>query len=111
MSPASPSTQARPEDLSAERQKFQKELDREAWLNWVYPPEFWDELHDCSLSRKALQEIDRRTEVHRSKVTFPPQPYYPIPEHILRNPPKCLSQFSEYGGPDLTDIKGVSYDY
>ena len=76
-----------------------------------FPPEFYDNLSEISLTRRALQELDRRNQNRRHH----PHP----PEHTATTPRRSkltalgklgcssLALFAASGGPDLSDIQGV----
>ncbi|OAA63261.1 hypothetical protein SPI_03424 [Niveomyces insectorum RCEF 264] len=86
--------------------KTRSETELEAWASWKYPPEFWDRLSEISLTRKALEEHDRRIRLQQR-----PSPPLPCPRgragqlvHTL--PTRSLARFARLGGPDLTDLRG-----
>ena len=70
--------------------------------------EYWDSLSKLWLTRRALDELDRRTKASPVKRTVsrglslgdkPGQP-----EKFS----KQLKRFARYGGPDLRELRGVS---
>lgn len=86
--------------------KTRSETELEAWASWKYPPEFWDRLSDISLTRKALEEHNRRVRLQQ-------HPSPPLPclkgraEQLVHTlPNRSLARFARLGGPDLTDLRG-----
>ena len=93
-----------------------------------FPPAFWDNLSKVDLTKRALEELNRRnTRASLNSRTFSPRSHRPITRRFLaeRNesfPPtlpaisdlyhfgtlKNLKQTARHGGPDLSDLRGVS---
>ena len=87
--------------------KTRSETELEAWASWQYPPEFWDRLSKITLTRKAVEEYNRRVRLEQH-----PSPPLPRPqgraEHLVYTlPAKRLARFAQFGGPDLSDLRGV----
>ena len=70
-----------------------------------YPPEVWDNLSKITLTRKALQEFDRRTLSRKTGQTV--RPLESIPR-LLRSDTRQLEEFASNGRPDLSKLRGVS---
>ena len=68
----------------------------------IEPPEFWDSLSRLWLIRSALREFDRRTVWP----AFPPLPRC-LPD-IKEIDGSRLENYARYGGPKLSDLRGVS---
>lgn len=64
---------------------------------------FYDTLSKVRLTRRALNELDRRTNQIKYLKAFTPPPE---PSHS-ENLTKRLQKFAENGGPDLRDLRGV----
>lgn len=62
-----------------------------------FPPEFYDRLSKIWLTTRALRELDRRNRLSRKE----------RPRNYDRSLPS-LSRYARHGGPDLTEIRGVS---
>ena len=68
------------------------------------PPEFWDNLSQVPLCRRALREFNRRTNR--------PVAPKPLVRSVLNEDlTKQLKRFAWHGGPNLRDIRGVSRMY
>ncbi|KAH8750804.1 hypothetical protein F5883DRAFT_434545 [Diaporthe sp. PMI_573] len=72
--------------------------------HWRYPPEFWDRLPTISLTRSALEELDRRNR-GSNRPYFPSPPTTPAHDPTLKET-KTLLQFARHGGPCLCDLRG-----
>ncbi|KAI8958187.1 hypothetical protein F5Y11DRAFT_362951 [Daldinia sp. FL1419] len=70
------------------------EIELDAWASWKYPPEFWDRLSKVELTRRALEELNRRTKTRR-----------PPPTRTITTP-RDFARFARHGGPDLCDLRG-----
>jgi hypothetical protein len=68
------------------------------------PPEFWDNLSQVPLCRRALREFDRRT-------LRPAAPKPPVRSVLEEDLVKQLKRFARRGGPALRDLRGVSRVY
>jgi len=68
------------------------------------PPEFWDNLSQVPLCRRALREFNRRTI---RPITLEPPARSILKEDLV----KQLKRFSRHGGPNLSDIRGVGHIY
>ncbi|KAI1746445.1 hypothetical protein F4782DRAFT_524470 [Xylaria castorea] len=80
--------------------RSESEIELDAWASWKYPPEFWDRLSKIQLTRRALEELDRRTKTKRS----PPSPR--LAPACTTTTPRDLVRFARHGGPDLCDLRG-----
>ncbi|KAK4087017.1 hypothetical protein Purlil1_8536 [Purpureocillium lilacinum] len=87
--PANNSTQASP---PAKRCRFTGER-RPA----NFPPLFWDNLSNVSLTTRALRELDRRNEA---------QQHSPISSGSGEVVPRDKARFARHGGPDLCHLRG-----
>ena len=98
-----------------------------------FPPAFWDNLSKISLTKRALEELDRRNtqaalnsrpphpRSHRSITRRVPaelkkssQPLTPVVKYLCHCGTRDLEnikQIARHGGPDLSDIRGVSGRY
>jgi hypothetical protein len=71
---------------------------------------YWDSLSKLWLTRRALDELNRRS----GKKASPVRPGtirrldLGYEADLLKNPPKQLKRFARHGGPDLRDLRGVS---
>ena len=80
-----------------------------------HAPGFWDTLPYIFLTRRALQEFDRRNTLVKitAKKTLPHISRSSGKDRIelstLRRASPHLKRFARAGGPDLSDIKGVSH--
>ncbi|KAI1472151.1 uncharacterized protein F4812DRAFT_453965 [Daldinia caldariorum] len=84
-----------PQDIpQAKKLKTRSEIELDAWASWKYPSEFWDRLSKVELTRRALEELDRRTKTRR-----------PPPTHTATTPGD-LARFARYGDPNLCDLRG-----
>lgn len=64
--------------------------------SWRYPPEFWDRLSSISLTRTALEELDRRNKgLNQPCSLLPPA-----------KPAQGVSRFARHGGPSLCHLRG-----
>lgn len=81
--------------------------EHEAWVNWVYPPEFYDRLSKIHLTHGALAELDRRNRLTQHYLKYQ-RPHETV-SLLLRTMPnkKDLARFTRYGGPDLMDVCNV----
>lgn len=62
-------------------------------------PGFWDQLSTYHLTRRALQELNRRNSLPSNSVPrFVP---------VQNNLPTDIQRFARQGGPDLSDVVGV----
>jgi hypothetical protein len=86
----------------AKQIQTRSERELEAWWSWEYPPKFWDKLSKVHLTRKAVRELDRRTQARRSRPSHSQRLIQPT------NRSRDLARFASRGGPDLGHIKGVS---
>ena len=68
------------------------------------PPEFWNNLSQVPLCRRALREFNRRTI---RPITLEPLARSVLKEDLV----KQLKRFARHGGPNLRDIRGVGYIY
>lgn len=71
---------------------------------------FWDSLSKVWLTRRALDELNRRNR-ERTKAVRPAVVRNLDPKdatRLLRNPSLQLKLFAKHGGPDLRDLAGVS---
>jgi hypothetical protein len=80
---------------------FKRQRQARSWT----PEAFWDNLSRIPLCRRALREFNRR--VPESTAPKPP-PFQPILEQNLI---KQLKRFVRQGGPNLSNIRGVSHVY
>ncbi len=89
--------------------KTQSEAEREAWASWTHPPAFWDRLSEIHLTRKALEEHNRRIRLQRRPSPLSPSsPGRGRAEHLVNTlPARGLARFARLGGPDLSDLRGV----
>ncbi|PWI64308.1 hypothetical protein PCL_11279 [Purpureocillium lilacinum] len=62
-----------------------------------FPPLFWDNLSNVSLTTRALRELDRRNEA---------QQHSPISSGSGEAVPKDKARFARHGGPDLRHLRG-----
>ncbi len=93
------------------------------------PPAFWDNLSKIDLTKRALQELDRRN-TQAALDSRPPysRPHRPVPRRVLAELKKScrpiitaveyihgcgakdlknIKQTTRHGGPDLSDLRGV----
>ncbi|OAP63885.1 hypothetical protein AYL99_03112 [Fonsecaea erecta] len=67
-------------------------------------PGFWNRLSSIRLTRRALDEFDRRFSVRKKSLFKRPTSVKPLSEPgTLR-----LERFSRHGGPDLTHLRGFT---
>lgn len=71
----------------------------------LLPPAFWDNLSEVWLTHNALRELDRRNKQATANVSPKRQFLRPV----TRNESKTIQRFARQGGPDLSDLRGVSY--
>lgn len=71
----------------------------------LLPPAFWDNLSEFWLTSNALRELDRRNKQATANVA--PERQFLKP--VTRNEAKPIQRFARQGGPDLSDLRGVSY--
>jgi hypothetical protein len=64
------------------------------------PPQFWDNLSQVPLTRRALREFNRRT-------VWPVTPKPPERSIVKGDLLKRLKRFARHGGPSLRNIRGV----
>lgn len=67
-----------------------------------FPPFFWDNLSRLWLTTRSLREFDRRT-------VWPSNPVQPPWTGAEEIDLTKLIQFAEEGGPDLDDLRAVSF--
>ena len=64
-----------------------------------FPPEFYDSLKKVRLTARALREFNRRNGLLR-----------PVRNRLANHQQlSTLARFARQGGPDLTDLRGVSF--
>jgi len=63
-------------------------------------PGFWDAISSISLTRRALQEFDRRNSIYIPQATEPTE--VDEVEFVVGD----IKRFARLGGPDLSDIQG-----
>lgn len=68
-----------------------------------HAPGFWDSLPTIYLTRRALQEFDRRKAQETSRDSAASR------LTSREEPRETLQRYSRMGGPDLSDIRGVSF--
>lgn len=69
----------------------------------LHSAEFYDSLSKVWLTRRALKELDRRT----NQVSRPQRPVS-APPHVYRvDNSKQVQRFARRGGPELRDLRGV----
>ncbi len=92
---------------SAKRTRSEAEYD--AWLNWVFPPEFYDRASRVFLTRRAVQELNRHSALLKQRRRFQPRPVDADRSVVssCQRPERDLRLFSRHGGPDLSDLRGV----
>lgn len=94
-----------------------------------FPPEFYDSLSEVFLTRRALRELDRRNSIGAPTITgsSPTRHREPLTRGAYREPQRKdstatrlldpgiettvareVAKFARHGGPDLSDIRGVS---
>lgn len=69
------------------------------------PPHVWNKLSKVTLTRRALQEFDRRTKDRAYPVT---REALGTNRRLLRSDTRRLEQCAKKGGPDLSRLRGVS---
>lgn len=83
--------------------------------NGSKPPAYWDNLSKIWLTRSALRELDRRNgqklasrQSASNQLTQSPSEflYFCEPATV-----KAMKRFARAGGPDLSDLTGVSRHY
>ena len=91
--------------------KTRTEIDPDAWASWKYPPKFWERLSKIWLTHRAVEEHNRRTRLRRR----PPSPPSPGLRELAQHPVPTVTtnardffRFARHGGPDLSDLRGVS---
>lgn len=92
---------------ATKKAKTRSKIAGKARESWNYPPEFYDRLSKISLTRLALQELDRRTRSRRSCPSFLTRPSARAVSGDIH--PRDLAWFARDGGPDLCDLRGVSW--
>ncbi len=73
-----------------------------------HAPGYWDQLLNISLTHRALSEFNCRATLKEKKAVFPastPQDLDGFPHHLKQD----LKRFARFGGPDLSDIVGVTH--
>ena len=76
--------------------------------SWVYPAAFWDNLSSIPLTRNSLRELNIRNPAKprsRSSVAAQRNAIISFKKEEL---PQISPRFARHGGPNLTDIRGVS---
>lgn len=68
--------------------------------SWIFLPAFYDSLPSIYLTRRALDEFNRRTRLADRKKKA-------APARSIEPPARSLTAFSRHGGPDLSDLRGV----
>src|SRR5438105_4817025 len=68
----------------------------------LHSAEFYDSLSKVWLTRRALKELNRRT----NQVNRPKRPASTT-QRVTRNTSNKIRTFAKDGGPDLRDIRGV----
>ncbi|KAL8698699.1 MAG: hypothetical protein Q9201_006434 [Fulgogasparrea decipioides] len=88
--------------LPSKKTKSRRQLQHET--NTTY----WDSLSKIYLTRRALDELDRRNRRRAGLArTIVARGLGLVDEPgLLKNPSKGLSRFARYGGPDLRDLRG-----
>jgi hypothetical protein len=89
------------------------------------PPAFWDNLFKTWLTKRALRELNRRNRHHRKRLPYP-QTRQPITRNFLATwkrdhlsasnildsctteALKDIRQLARHGGPDISNLRGVS---
>lgn len=66
---------------------------------------FWDSLSKVSLTQHALKEHNRRNRLAANLVTPAPERR---PDSSKGVGADCIKRFARHGGPDLSDLRGVS---
>lgn len=68
----------------------------------LLPAAFWDSLSKVWLTHNALRELDRRnTQISAIQATQSLRP-------VTSNDGKDIRRFARQGGPDLSELRGVS---
>lgn len=65
----------------------------------LLPAAFWDNLSKVWLTRNALRELDRRNQKSTPNATL---------SQVQSLIPLTLQRYARQGGPDLSDLRGVS---
>ncbi len=84
------------------RKKLKRHLQQET--NTVY----WNSLSRLWLTRRALDELDRRNRQRANPVRTTIARDLDLRQDPLKNLSKQLKRFARHGGPDLRDLGGVS---
>ena len=96
---------------------------------YLFPPAFWDNLSKIDLTKRALEELDRRnteaaqksgpahlrlrrpiTRLGRTRLKKSSQYLIPAADYLgncSTRSLKSIKQSARHGGPDLSDLKGV----
>ncbi len=71
---------------------------------------YWDSLSKLWLTRRALDELNRRNRQKASPVRTAVSRSLDLGDEsgLLKNPPKQIKRFARHDGPNLCDLKGVS---
>ncbi len=69
------------------------------------PPAFWDNLSEIPLTRRALQELDRRNRESSNA-----QVHGPVTQRIIAEARQAAKHVARQGGPDLSELRGVCMD-
>ncbi|KAK3700528.1 hypothetical protein LTR37_015929 [Vermiconidia calcicola] len=72
-----------------------------------YSAQFWDPLSKVPLTRRALQEFDRRTKLGQSTPAVGAKKA-PAPRRLLRSGTRRLKNLAKNGGPDLSKLRGYA---
>ncbi|OAA63584.1 hypothetical protein SPI_03747 [Niveomyces insectorum RCEF 264] len=90
----------------------QSEAERAAWAAWTYPPAFWDGLSELHLTRRALEEHNRRIRDQEREnarsLPLPPEKQWPwLDEELFSQISyREVAFFARHGGPDMSDARG-----
>lgn len=91
-----PSTSSVDKQPSATRRKFDTH---------TYPPQFWNSLSKVILTRKALKEFDRRTQLNKRPRAASLERR---PSRLLRSHTRRLKLIAKNGGLNLSHLRSVS---
>lgn len=81
--------------------KLQEKERKKCRHNGGRPPQFWDSLSTIPLVEAALEELDRRNNLAEEESD--------IPDSTTDQVDCDLVHFARHGGPDLTDLRGISF--
>ena len=100
--------QKRPRDevLDKDERSLDKKR-REVAISSNYPAAFWDTLSRVHLTRKALQELNRRSKQSDSKAAARRTANSRL-RRLLRSDSRRLKALAKDGGADLSALRGVS---